>query len=334
MSLLRLAVLGSGAWGCALAMQLVRAGHQVRLWSHNAHTAQQLQQTRQVSQLPGVRLPEAIEPTASLVDALRGADGVLIAVPSHAFDPLLCTLADMAWEHPLPGQLAWATKGFDPQGHTLLHRRVAERLPQLPATVLSGPTFAAEVAKGLPTAMVAASRLPAAASFWSQALHGATFRVYTHVDVTGVEVGGAVKNVMAIAAGVSDGLGFGANARAALVARALAEVMRLGKALGAQEETFMGLTGLGDLVLTCTDDQSRNRRFGLALARGEPPSQAEAAIGTVEGIAAARSVVALAQQHQLDMPIASQVLALIDGSVSAREAVSQLLARAPKAESA
>jgi glycerol-3-phosphate dehydrogenase (NAD(P)+) len=323
-----IAVLGAGAWGGALAIQLARAGCEVRLWTHNQDAAAQMHATRSIRQLPNCLLPESMQITAELSAAVSAVDGVLIAVPSHAFSALLQQLIPLS----LPTQLAWATKGFDPVYHHLLHQRVASELPQVIGTVLSGPTFASEVAIGLPTAMVAASKQVQAAEWWAKCLHSTTFRVYTNDDVLGVEIGGALKNVMAIAAGISDGLGFGANARAALVSRALAEVMRLGACLGAKPDTFMGLAGLGDLVLTCTDDQSRNRRFGLALAAGQSVSEAEFSIGTVEGVAAVKSVVVLAKHHQLDMPIAQAVYAVIKGKITPRDAVAQLLARAPKAE--
>ena len=325
---MNIAVLGSGAWGGALAIQLARAGCIVQLWTHSADSCEQMQTTRSIRQLPDCILPSSISITDDLAQAVLAVDGVLIAVPSHAFSDLLTQLGALS----LPPQLAWATKGFDPDHHQLLHQRVAMALPDVIGTVLSGPTFASEVAQGLPTAMVAASNHLNAADWWAARLHSATFRVYTNNDVLGVEIGGALKNIMAIAAGVSDGLGFGANARAALVSRALAEVMRLGVCLGAKPDTFMGLAGLGDLVLTCTDNQSRNRRFGLALAARQSVDDAQASIGTVEGIAAVKSAVVLAKQHQLDMPIAQAVYAVIKGKIAPKDAVAQLLARAPRAE--
>jgi len=329
---MKISVLGAGAWGTALALQLANAGARVTLWTHNHAQASSMLGSRMVRQLPSLLIPDSIHITADFSEAVEGADGILISVPSHAFEDTLQALSDMNEDGRLAAHIAWATKGFDPHTNGLLHQRVMHYLPDLTATVLSGPTFAAEVAAGLPTAMVAASLDDVAAQFWATQLHAGHFRVYTHADVAGVEIGGAVKNVMAIAAGVSDGLGFGANARAALVSRALAEMMRLGAVLGAQPETFMGLTGLGDLVLTCTDNQSRNRRFGLALAKGASVSEAEVAIGTVEGIAAAQSVVALAEQYRLDMPIAQAVNAVVLGQLSPKQAVASLLARAPKAE--
>lgn len=329
---MKISVLGAGAWGTALALQLANAGARVTLWTHNHAQATAMLGSRTVRQLPNHHIPDTIHITADFSEAVKDADGILISVPSHAFEDTLQALSDMNEDGHLSAHIAWATKGFDPSTNGLLHQRVMHYLPDSSATVLSGPTFAAEVAAGLPTAMVAASVDVQAAQFWAMQLHAGHFRVYTHDDVVGVEIGGAVKNVMAIAAGVSDGLGFGANARAALVSRALAEMMRLGAVLGAQPETFMGLTGLGDLVLTCTDNQSRNRRFGLALAKGKSVSEAQAEIGTVEGIAAAQSVVALAAHYQLDMPIAQAVNAVVLGQLSPKQAVASLLARSPKAE--
>lgn len=323
---MRIAVLGAGAWGIALAMQLVRAGRTVSLWAHKDSVAQSLQQTRCTPLLANIRLPDAIEVTSDLSQALKGAQGLLIAVPSHAFTQLLQQLAQLPVGC-LPPYVAWATKGFDQDSHELLHQQVHHYLPQVSGTVLSGPTFAHEVALGLPTAIVAASDQVSISDWWAKRLHHAHFRVYTNTDVTGVEIGGAVKNVMAIAAGVSDGLGFGANARAALVARALAEMMRLGQVLGAQPDTLMGLTGLGDLVLTCTDDQSRNRRFGMALAQGQSLAQAEQALGTVEGLLAVRSVMVLAERYGLELPIAHSVYQVVSGQLSPKAAVAQLLAR-------
>lgn len=324
-----IAVLGAGAWGGALALQLVRAGHPVCLWTHNAAMAEQAIVSGMMPHLNPIVIPPSLTVTTNFAGCVQSAEGVLISVPSHAFDQ---TLKALRVYHQAHQPVAWATKGFTGSDHRLLHQLVRVQLPDASATVLSGPTFAAEVAKGLPTAMVAASEQLAAAEWWASRLHTASFRVYTNTDVTGVEIGGAVKNVMAIAAGVSDGLGFGANARAALISRALAEIMRLGLAMGAQAETFMGLTGLGDLVLTCTDNQSRNRRFGLALAQGDAVLSAQQAIGTVEGIAAAHSVVELAHYYRLEMPIVQSVVAVLSGQLTPKQAFLQLMTRAPKAE--
>jgi glycerol-3-phosphate dehydrogenase (NAD(P)+) len=325
-------VLGAGAFGCALALQLYRAGNSVSIWTRNPALAMQMQQERQIKYLPEHPLPSDILVTTDFAQAVGDATGVLICVPSHAFEDTLLALSEQWKTMTQYPQLAWATKGFEANRHQLLHQRIAEYFPQISPTLLSGPTFAIEVAQGLPTAIVAVSEDLAHANDWAEKLHHGYFRVYTHDDVTGVEVGGAVKNVMAIAAGISDGLGFGANARAALISRALAETIRLGIALGARAETLMGLTGLGDLVLTCTDDQSRNRRFGLALARGNSVDEALATLGTVEGVKAIDSVIFLATLHQCDMPIVQAIHRLLKGQVSAKEAVIQLLSRTPRAE--
>ena len=328
-----IAVLGAGAFGCALSLQLHRAGNEVRLWTHNHSQAAQMLANRQIKYLPEQYLPIEILVTADFAQALADVESVLICVPSHAFDDTLIALSDLLdGSIPYYQQLAWATKGFDSTSHQLLHQRVTEYFPSLFPTILSGPTFAKEVAQGLPTAIVAASSEASNANYWAEKLHYGYFRVYTHDDMVGVEIGGAVKNVMAIAAGISDGLGFGANARAALISRALAETMRLGLAMGAKAETLMGLTGLGDLVLTCTDNQSRNRRFGLALAQGVSVHEAIQTIGTVEGVKAVDSVVFLAQKYLCDMPIVQAVQGVLKGTISAKEAVAQLLARAQKSE--
>jgi glycerol-3-phosphate dehydrogenase (NAD(P)+) len=229
---------------------------------------------------------------------------------------------------------AWATKGLEPGGGRFLHEVTAEILGAAwPAAVISGPSFAGEVARGLPTAVTVASRDAAHARRVAALLHGSNLRAYTSADVIGVELGGAVKNVLAIAAGIADGLGFGANARAALITRGLAEMARLGLAVGGQRETFMGLAGIGDLVLTCTDDQSRNRRFGLAIGRGETAEAAFAAIGqVVEGAATVREALRLARRHQVEMPITEQVDEVLYHGQDPRRAVEILLARDPKPE--
>jgi glycerol-3-phosphate dehydrogenase (NAD(P)+) len=234
-----------------------------------------------------------------------------------------------------PGmRVAWATKGFELETGKLPHQVATEVLGMgVPTAVLSGPTFAREVGLGLPTAMTVASRDREYAMELAQRLSGARFRAYASTDMVGVEVGGATKNVLAIGAGISDGLGFGANTRVALITRGLAEMMRLGVALGANKDTFMGLTGLGDLVLTCTDDQSRNRRFGLALAAGKSSDEAQLEIGqVVEGVLAARAVTAVARTYRVEMPIAEQISKVIYDGAPPREAVAVLMARAIKAE--
>ncbi len=327
----QLAVLGAGAWGTALAIHLARAGHRVCLWAHCAHHAEQLHRQRENRRyLPGVPFPEGLDATADFVEALDAVAGALIVVPSTAFAELVKRMPDAL----LPPHLAWATKGFDPATKRMLHQVVERRWPHQPYAVLSGPTFAAEVAKGLPTAMVSASPQQNEAEWWARVFHHDRFRVYFQNDVVGVEVGGAYKNVMAIATGLSDGLGMGANARAALIARGLAEMIRFGTALGARAETFMGLTGVGDLVLTCTDDQSRNRRFGLLLADSAGDVvQVQRTIGqVVEGVRAASIISELAQEKGLDLPILQQVERVVSGQASPQQAAQALFDRDLKAE--
>jgi glycerol-3-phosphate dehydrogenase (NAD(P)+) len=281
--------------------------------------------------LAGIAFPPALHLDSDLGRAVAQADDILIVVPSHAFRSLLEAIAP----HIRSGaRLAWATKGLDPLRSQLLHEVVEEVLGATLATaVLSGPTFALEVARGLPTAVTVASRQGELAHCLAGLLHNDTFRVYTSDDMAGVELGGAVKNVLAIAVGISDGLGFGANTRAALVTRGLAEIMRLGVELGGRRETFMGLAGLGDLVLTCTEDLSRNRRMGLALARGQSVRDALAAIGqVVEGVRTAQQVCALARRHRIEMPISEQVYQVLYAGQPPSAAVRALLTREQKAE--
>jgi glycerol-3-phosphate dehydrogenase (NAD(P)+) len=327
----RIAVIGAGSWGTALAVLLARNGHQIPLWSHDPAQVSALRQDAENKTfLPGIALPALIEPTTSLEQALAGATGVLLAVPSPFFASVLEAAAPY-----LSADLGilWATKGFDPNSGKLLHEVVIERTGTRDLGVLSGPSFAAEVAKGLPTAVTLAASSPAFAEHCAAWIHSERFRAYTHDDLIGVQVGGAAKNVLAIATGIADGLGFGANTRAALITRGLAELIRLGVALGARRETFMGLAGLGDLVLTCTDDQSRNRRLGLALARGESSSAAMKAIGQeVEGVITARTLRRIAAEHQVEMPISEQVHAVLYEGQTPEAATRQLLARAGRSE--
>jgi len=269
-------------------------------------------------------------PVADLGAVLEGAGDLLVVVPSHAFSGLLPRLASL-----LPPGLgvAWATKGFEPGSGRLLHEVATQALPGRELAAISGPSFAREVAQGLPTAVTVASPSPAYAQRLADLLHGQRFRAYLSDDIVGVQVGGGAKNVLAIAAGIADGLGFGANARAALITRGLAELIRLGTALGGKRETFMGLAGLGDLVLTCTDDQSRNRRMGLALARGLGTEAAKAEIGQeVEGVITARTVRAMAQSLGVEMPISAQVYAVLYEGVTPGQATAALLERSSKAE--
>jgi glycerol-3-phosphate dehydrogenase (NAD(P)+) len=323
-------VLGAGSWGTALALVLARRGTAVRIWDcDREHIAALARDRRNERHLTGIAFPQSLLPAADLDKAAAGIRDVVVAVPCEGLRDALRAL-------PAGGQglrLCVASKGLEPQSCSLNHEIVQEVLGPVPVAVLSGPSFAGEVAAELPTAVTIASASADTATRFATLFHGDTFRIYTHDDMVGVQVGGAVKNVMAIAAGISDGLGFGANARAALITRGLAEIIRLGVAMGGRPETFMGLAGVGDLVLTCTDDQSRNRRFGLALARGQHENEARAAIGqAVEGVRTAEAVCELARRHSVEMPISAQVHAVIRREVDPRDAVQALLTRERKAE--
>lgn len=310
-------------------MLLARNGYQVRLWARDSHQASALHADRRnLRYLPEQIFPDTLCVTADLEAAVTAAQLVLIAVPARAFSEVLRAVSVYNIQ-----RMAWATKGFEPGTGRLLHVVAQEYAPASMTAVISGPTFAGEVAQGLPTAITVAASTISFAEEVATYLRSATLRAYTGDDMAGVEVGGAVKNVLAIAAGISDGLGFGANARAALVTRGLAEVMRLGAVLGARRETLMGLAGLGDLVLTCTDDQSRNRRLGLALARGATLEAACADIGqVVEGVETAREVRRLSERHGIEMPIATEVFRVLHEARAPRVAVQALLLREPKIE--
>lgn len=327
----KVAVLGAGSWGTALAIQLCRNGHRVRIWGHERPQIEALQRDRENRLfLPGFPLPEGLSATDSLETALDGASDCLAVVPSHAFAQVV---ADLRERLPQEIGLAWATKGLDPASGGLLHQVARATLPVHSLAVVSGPSFAREVARGLPTAVTVASDDPVFAAHTAGLLHGDRFRAYTSGDMVGVEVSGAAKNVLAIATGIADGLGFGANTRAALITRGLKELIRLGTALGGRAETFMGLAGVGDLVLTCTDDQSRNRRMGLCLARGLSVADAKLEIGQeVEGVVTAQAVRQLARRLGVEMPIAEQVYLVLYEGASPLEATAALLEREPKAE--
>jgi glycerol-3-phosphate dehydrogenase (NAD(P)+) len=321
------AVLGAGSWGTALAIQFARGGHPTRLWSRNPADAEAMQGERQNRRyLPDAKFPDGIETHGQLAAAVKGAAAIIIAVPSHALRSLLGQLKPLLARD---ARLAWATKGFELDTGKLPHQVAYEVLgDRYPVAVLSGPTFAREVGAGLPTAMTIASPDADFATQLAKSLHAPNFRAYTSTDIVGVEVGGAVKNVLAVGAGLSDGLGFGANTRIALITRGLSEVMRLGVALGAQPETFMGLAGLGDLVLTSTDNQSRNRRFGLALAAGRSVEQALKEIGqVVEGYSAARAVHLVATRKKVDMPIVHGIYRVLYENEPARDVVKDLMTR-------
>lgn len=327
-----IAVLGSGSWGTALAIQFARAGKPTRLWGRDAAQLADMKSARcNRRYLPDAPFPALLEVATSLDAALDGVSDVLVAVPSSGFRPLLTELASRL-THEV--RIAWATKGFERDSGLLPHQVAHEVLGSgYTMAVLSGPTFAREVGAGLPTAMVVASTDEAFAMRVAEDLASPGFRTYVSTDITGVEIGGAVKNVIAVGAGLSDGLGFGANMRVALITRGLNEMMRLGVALGARERTFMGLAGLGDLVLTCTDDQSRNRRCGLALARGLSVEEAMREIGqVVEGYHAARLLRGVAARLGLDLPICEGICRILFDGASAREVVRELMARPPQAE--
>lgn len=324
-------VIGAGSWGTALAMVLARNGHPVYLWDCITAHIRKLQQEQSNEQyLPGIKFPPAINPVTDLQKPLTECSGIIIAVPCNG----LISVLNLLQGRNDPVNICLACKGMVSAEEPLNHRTVNQVLHgDVNVAVLSGPSFALEVAKGLPTAVTIASEHMATAGYFSGLFHNETFRIYTSEDIIGVQLGGALKNVMAIAAGIADGLGFGANARSALITRGLAEITRLGVELGGRPETFMGLAGLGDLVLTCTDDQSRNRRLGLALAQGVALDQAITGIGqAIEGIHTTSEVIKLAQRLSIEMPISEQVYAVLTGQSDPGTAVQNLLSRDPKQE--
>lgn len=323
----KVAVIGAGSWGTALALQLARNNVDVSLWGHLPEDIEKMQAERQNSVfLPGFTFPDNLQPEISLQKSVENADEILIVVPSHAFSAVARQLAEITDEN-LP--VSWATKGLDPADNALLSEVCMSILgKQRSYAVISGPTFALEVAQHLPTAIVIAATRHEHGERLASYLNDDRFRPYISDDLIGVQVGGAAKNIMAIAAGVCDGLGFGANTRAALITRGLAEITRFGIALGARAETFMGLAGLGDLVLTCTDDKSRNRRCGLALAKGLSVAQAKTSIGQeIEGIGTAREILLKARSIDIEMPITEQAHKVLYEGLDPAEAVKILLAR-------
>ncbi len=329
----RIAVIGAGSWGTALAIQLGRAGQIPTLWGREPEVIAALEAERcNTVFLPDIRLPDAVQISADLDAVVAAHRDILICVPSHAFRPVLENIRPRLRHG---ARIAWATKGFEVDSGKLPHQVAHETLGiEVPLAVVSGPTFATEVGLGLPTAMTVAATNQDFADELAWRFSDKKFRAYTSSDLIGVEVGGAVKNVLAIATGMSDGLGFGANARVALITRGLAEMSRLGIALGASADTFMGLSGMGDLVLTCTDNQSRNRRMGLALAAGKSSDEAATEIGqVVEGLKAAKAVRKVAMSLGVEMPICEQVYRLLYEGITVQEATSALLQREVKAES-
>lgn len=327
---MRYGVLGAGAWGTALAIRLAH-GSPVRLWTRSPEHASALNEARGNQRyLPGFAFPADLRACADLAEAAEGADCLICAVPSNGFRQLVLSLR----AHDLRLPLVWLCKGFESGSRKLPHQVLKEAWPDHPAAaVLSGPSFAQEVARGLPAALTVASADMDFARRMAQALHDPKFRLYASTDVVGVELGGALKNVIAIAAGISDGLGFGLNARAALVTRGLAELSRLGLKLGGKAETFMGLSGMGDLILTCTGDLSRNRQLGLRLAAGESLEGALRELGHVaEGATTALEAANLAEELDVETPITTAVAQILKQELPPKEAVTALLARELKDE--
>ncbi len=324
----KIAVLGAGSWGTALALALARNNHSVSLWGHRESHCQAMQDAgSNVQYLSGFKFPNNLCVQTNLADAVKQHDIFLLVTPSHAFRQTLIKLKQLNISN--NALIIWATKGFDKDGPVLLSEVVTQELGvDIKKAMVSGPSFSKEVAADLPTAMTSAGDTDDIARYVAELFMGDHMRVYTNPDFIGVQVGGAIKNVMAIAAGISDGLGYGANSRAAIITRGLAEIARLGVALGAKVESFQGLAGMGDLVLTCTDDQSRNRRLGLGLGRGQTLQETLEKIGQeVEGYTTTPEVVRLAKKHSIEMPICEQVYAVLYENVPAPMAVSALLTR-------
>jgi glycerol-3-phosphate dehydrogenase (NAD(P)+) len=325
-----IAIVGAGSWGTALAVHLARGGERVTLWARSGEVVETIRARRRNPwYLSDVELPAGIDATSDAAAALDGATLVIVAVPSAFFAATLARLG------PVTAPVVSATKGFEPARHRRMSEVVSERWPATAVAVLSGPSFAREVARAQPTAAVVASRDDALAADLQRRLGSREFRLYTNRDVVGVEVGGATKNVIALATGLADGLGLGENARAALVTRGLAEITRLAVALGGEPATLAGLAGLGDLVLTATGTLSRNRALGMALARGESRADAQRATRMVaEGVPTVASALALAQRHGVALPIAAEVAAVLFDGKSPADALASLLGRAATREDA
>jgi glycerol-3-phosphate dehydrogenase (NAD(P)+) len=326
------AVLGAGSWGTALSMQLLRSGSRAVLWDWDRRHIEAIRAARRNEKfLPEHHLPDELVIEPDLEKAVRMAAEILIVVPSHAFVGMLGLIEP--WLQPGQG-VSWACKGLEPGTGQFLHEP-AQKLfgKERPLAVVTGPSFAKEVAANLPTAVTVAGTDPDYCITVARALHGGNFRAYTSDDIIGAELGGSVKNVLAVATGICDGMGLGDNARAALVTRGLAEMMRLGRVLGAREQTLTGLTGMGDLVLTCTGNLSRNRRLGLALGAGKSVEQAVAEIGqVVEGVKTAEEVWRLSRRHGVEMPISEQVYGVIHQGRDPNQSVRDLLSREQKHE--
>lgn len=325
-------VVGAGSWGTALAIVLAGNGHSVYLWGRDSsHIAELKVQGCNKRYLPNASFPKGLLPVDDLESCLGECNELVLTIPCSGLRSIL-DIIDKHCDDSI--KLCLTSKGLEPTTQNLNHKVVEECLGDRASTVvLSGPSFAKEVAAGLPTAVTIAGTDLGTADWFADKFHNEVFRTYTHDDIIGVEVGGAVKNVMAIAAGIADGLGFGSNTRAALITRGLAEIIRLGVVMGGRQETFMGLTGLGDLILTCTDDQSRNRRFGLELAKGTTVSEACENIGqAIEGMKTSQEVYQLALKNNIEMPITQQVCKVLDGEILPGDAVKALLMREQRQE--
>ena len=327
---MKIAILGAGAWGTALATSFSGARHDVVLWTRNRDDCAALARDRASRYLPGIAIPAGVRIEPALATALSGRELVVVATATAGLRDTLAAVRAIA----TPPALLWACKGFESASRELPHQIVAAAMPRAhQVAALSGPSFALEVARGQPTALVCASQDAHFAASMAAALNSPRLRIYSSADVAGVELGGALKNVIAIAAGISDGLELGRNARAALVTRGLAEITRLGVAMGGKPETFSGLAGVGDLVLTCTGDLSRNREVGVRLAQGQTLDTVLAELGHVsEGVASARAARDHARASKVEMPIAEAVCGVLFEGLAPREAVQQLLSRDPRAE--
>jgi len=321
-----LSIIGAGAWGSALAIILSDKFNKIFLIDRDNEIIKKLGKQHPVLSRPftnNIRLSYD-------VSSVSKSEGILIATPSYAFSDILENIKPHLNSH---HHIAWATKGLDPHNECFLHETFNKILPTYKACIISGPTFATEIVEKKPAAIVVASKDKITRNYWASIIQTNTLRAYTNTDIIGVQVGGSVKNILAIAAGIANGLGFGANTQAALITRGLAEMTRLGVSLGAEKLTFQGLSGMGDLVLTCSDDLSRNRRFGKELANNTSIDKALSNIGaTVEGFNVLRLVIKIAKKHQIEMPICEQVFAVVEGSKTPTDAVSELLLRKPNPE--
>jgi glycerol-3-phosphate dehydrogenase (NAD(P)+) len=326
-----IAVVGAGSWGTALAVHLARIGHDVRLWGRDRGIVERIGNDREnPSYLPGIRVPDRVAATPDIGVALTGARFVVFAVPSHGLRAVAREGANVI---PRDAVLVSATKGIEPESLRRMSEVLACEAGHRPIVVLSGPTFAAEVARELPTVAVAASTEPAAVARVLEQFRGGAFRLYGSDDVAGVEIGGAMKNIIAIAAGVVEGLGLGHNSMAALITRGLAEISRLAAAEGGRKETLAGLSGLGDLVLTCTGDLSRNRQVGVRLGRGESLGEILGGMRMVaEGVRTTGAALALGERHGIELPITGQMAAVLEGRTPPRDAVEALMGRRQKHE--